>query len=202
MMGHALSLTDWQSFYVLVGSSAAALTGLTFVVITLSAERRDLANSASQRLTGLRVFITPTAVHFAAALWLSAIMSMPGQTTLALEILLAGTGAAGLIYCLSVITPMFRRSFGYEPFLSDWIWNAVLPVLGYLALTVTGLMLPHLPVVALYAVSGAVLLLLFIGIHNAWDVVVWMTTERHAHRERERQHQNQSQSQSQSGPPR
>jgi hypothetical protein len=32
-----------------------------------------------------------------------------------------------------------------------------------------------------------VLLLLFIGIHNAWDVVVWMTTERHAHRERQRQ---------------
>lgn len=197
-MGHPLSLVDWQSFYVLVGSSAAALTGLTFVVITLSAERRDLANSASQRLTGLRVFITPTAVHFAAALWLSALMSIPGQTTFALEALLAATGAAGLIYCATVIRPMLTRSFGYEPFLSDWIWNAALPVLGYLALAATGLALPRQPAASLYAVSGAVLLLLFIGIHNAWDVVVWMTTERHAHRERERRSQNQSQTQSQS----
>ncbi|HEY1889433.1 MAG TPA: hypothetical protein VGG63_03460 [Steroidobacteraceae bacterium] len=193
-MGHSISLTDWQSFYVLVGSSAAALTGLTFVVITLSAERRDLANSASQRLTGLRVFITPTAVHFAAALWLSAVMSMPGQTTLALEVLLGATGVGGLIYCASVISPMLKRSFGYEPFLSDWIWNAVLPVLGYVALAVTGLMLPHHPAACLYAVSGAVLLLLFIGIHNAWDVVVWMTTERHAHRERQRQRSESEQS--------
>lgn len=186
-MNHTLMLTDWQSFYVLVGSSAGALTGLTFVVVTVSAERRDEIGSASARLRGLRVFITPTAVHFAAALWLSAVMSMPGQTTLALELLLGATGVAGLIYCAGVIGPMLRRSFGYEPFLSDWIWNAVLPVLGYLALAVIGFMLPYHPAASLYAVSGAVLLLLFIGIHNAWDVVVWMTTERHAHRERQRQ---------------
>lgn len=187
MMGHPLSLSDWQSFYVLIGSSAAALTGLTFVVVTLSGERRDMANSASQRLTGLRVFITPTAVHFAAALWLSALMSIPGQTTLALEVLLAVTGVAGLIYCATLVNRLLASSFGYKPFLSDWIWNAALPVLGYLALAVTGLVLPHHPAASLYAVSGVVLLILFIGIHNAWDVVVWITTERHAHRERQRQ---------------
>jgi hypothetical protein len=28
--------------------------------------------------------------------------------------------------------------------------------------------------------------LTFIGVHNAWDVVVWVTTERHANRERQR----------------
>jgi hypothetical protein len=194
-MSQPLSLTDWQSFYVLVGSSAAALTGLTFVVVTLSAERRDLANSASQRLMGLRVFITPTAVHFAAALWLSALLSIPGQRTLALAALLGVTGVAGLIYCATLIRPMLARSFGYEPFISDWIWNAVLPVLGYLALAVTGFVLPQRPAASLYAVSAAVLLLLFIGIHNAWDVVVWMTTERHAHPERQRGQQQRPQQQ-------
>jgi hypothetical protein len=180
-------VTDWQSFYVLVGSSAGALTGLTFVVITISAERNDPAGSASQRLTGLRVFITPTAVHFGVALWLSAVMSIPGLTALVLGILLAGTGVGGLIYCATLIRPLVGRSFGYKPFLSDWIWNAVLPVLAYLALAVTGLVLPRQPAASLYAVGGAVLLILFIGIHNAWDVVVWITTERHAHRERQRQ---------------
>jgi hypothetical protein len=177
-------LSDWQSFYVLVGSSAAALTGLTFVVITISAERGDIAGSASARLTGLRVFITPTAVHFCTALWLSALMSIPGQTAAVLEALLAATGLGGLIYCATLLRPMFARSFGYKPFVSDWIWNAVLPVIAYAALAAAGFLLPEQAAISLYLTGGMVLLLLFIGIHNAWDVVVWMTTERHAHRER------------------
>ncbi|HEV2272058.1 MAG TPA: hypothetical protein VGR92_21610 [Steroidobacteraceae bacterium] len=185
-MNHALALADWQSFYVLVGSSAGALTGLTFVVITVSADRRDETGSASARLTGLRVFITPTAVHFGAALWLSALMCIPGQTALVMAVLLAGTGLAGLLYCATLVRRMFGSFPGYKPFLSDWIWNAVLPVAAYLTLAASGLLLPRQTAAGLYIVSGAVLLLLFIGIHNAWDVVVWMTTERHAHRERQR----------------
>jgi hypothetical protein len=179
-------LNDWQSFYVLVGSSAAALTGLTFVVITISAERGEITGSASARLTGLRVFITPTAVHFCTALWLSALMCMPGQTPGVLEALLMATGLAGLVYCATLLRPMLARSFGYKPFVSDWIWNAVLPVTAYLALAAAGFIIPHEPGLSLYMTGGVVLLLLFIGIHNAWDVVVWMTTERHAHRERQR----------------
>lgn len=181
-------LTDWQSFYVLVGSSAAALTGLTFVVITISAERGDITGSASARLTGLRVYITPTAVHFGAALWLSALMCIPGQTAVTLEVLLAATGVAGLAYCATLLRPMFSSSFGYKPFLSDWIWSVVLPVIAYLALALAGLVMPYKEAPCTYAVGGVVLLLLFIGIHNAWDVVVWITTERHAHRERQHQH--------------
>lgn len=186
LSSHALALANWQSFYVLTGSSAAALTGLTFVVITISAERGDVTGSAAARLAGLRVYITPTAVHFAAALWLSALMSIPGQTAGALEVLLTASGLAGLIYCVPLLARMRAGSFGYKPFLSDWIWNAVLPVSAYLALTAAGLILPHQSAPSLYAVSGVVLLLLFIGIHNAWDVVAWMTTERHAHQERHR----------------
>jgi hypothetical protein len=191
-LSHALALTDWQSFYTLVGSSAGALTGLTFVVITISAERGEDTGSASTRLTGTRVFITPTAVHFGAALWLSALLCIPGQTALTLAVLLVATGVAGLIYCGTLISRMLGFASlgfasGYKPFTSDWIWNVVLPVLAYLVLAVTGFTLPREVAASLYAVSGAVLLLLFIGIHNAWDVVVWMTTERHARRERQRE---------------
>lgn len=35
-------LVAWESFYVIVGSSGAALTGLQFVVIALIAESRTL----------------------------------------------------------------------------------------------------------------------------------------------------------------
>lgn len=184
-LSHVPALTDWQSFYVLVGSSAAALTGLTFIVITIAADNNDIAGSASARLSGLRVFITPTAVHFGSALWLSALMSIPGHSALSLQVLLTGTGVAGLIYCASLLRRMLAGLSGYRPFLSDWVWSAVLPLLAYSALTATGLMMPRQAAICLYGVSGVVLLLLFIGIRNAWDVVVWMTTERHARRERQ-----------------
>ncbi len=183
---HALALSDWQSFYVVVGSSAAALTGLTFIVITIAADDGELAGSASARLSGLRVFITPTAVHFGTALWLSALMCIPGQTAVSLEVLLAGTGLAGLAYCAVLLGRMFGSSLGYRPFASDWIWSILLPMAAYLALAVTGFTMPHRPTVSLYSVSGVAMLLLLIGIHNAWDVVVWITTERHARRERQR----------------
>lgn len=183
---HALALSDWQSFYVIVGSSAAALTGLTFIVITLAADDGEHASSASARLSGLRVFITPTAVHFGTALWLSALMCIPGQTALALEMLLGGTGFAGLVYCAVLFGRMLGKSFGYKPFVSDRIWSILAPAAAYLALAATGFMMPHRAAISLYAVSGVAMLLLLIGIHNAWDVVVWITTERHARRERQR----------------
>lgn len=185
-VARVLVLSDWQSFYVIVGSSAAALTGLTFIVITIAANDGDAASSAPARLSGLRVFITPTAVHFGSALWLAALMSIPGQTAITLRLLLGATGLAGLTYCAIVLNLMLARSLGYRPFVSDWIWSVVLPVAAYLALAIAGFVMPYRPAPCVYTVGGVALLLLFIGIHNAWDVVVWITTERHAHRDRQR----------------
>lgn len=63
----------WQNLYVIVGSSAGVLIGLQFVVITLIAQmsiERDLEHAGS-------AFATPTIVHFAVVLLLSAGMSAP-----------------------------------------------------------------------------------------------------------------------------
>ena len=52
-------LEGWENFYVITGSSAAGLIGLTFVVIALAADsRRD-------NHRGLRVYVTPmfTGIH-------------------------------------------------------------------------------------------------------------------------------------------
>jgi hypothetical protein len=54
-------LGDWRSFYGIVGLSAAALTGFTFVVIALAPEK-------PRRLTGQRVYMTPAVIHFGSAL--------------------------------------------------------------------------------------------------------------------------------------
>src|SRR5882724_2558635 len=62
-------LAEWENFYVIVGSSAAALTGLMFVVIALIADSAPAA--ATPR--SIAAYTTPTIVHFCAALLASVI---------------------------------------------------------------------------------------------------------------------------------
>jgi hypothetical protein len=181
-----LPLGEWANFYVLVGTSAGALTGLTFVVITISGDRSAGADSAAARLTGLRAFITPTAIHFGAALWLSALLLMPRQTALSAALCLGATSLAGLYFSGRVLRLIAAIRSEYRPFLTDWLWNVVLPAVAYLSLLAAAILLTARPPQSLYIVAGAALVLLTIGIHNAWDVVVWFTTERHAQRDRKR----------------
>src|SRR5207302_1827740 len=168
-LSEALPLNGWENFYVIVGSSAAALTGLTFIVITIAADAAGLANTPRARLSGLRAFITPTTVHFASVLWMSALLSVPGQTVFSLALCLGISGLAGIVYCTRVILWMLEILSEYKPFIADWIWSAVLPFFAYACLLAVALLLPGHPVASLYVVGGITLLLLFIGIHNAWD---------------------------------
>lgn len=174
----ALSLGSWENFYVIVGSSAGALTGLTFIVITIAADAA-MPVSASSRLVGLRAFITPTAVHFGAALWIAALMSIPGHTELSLTLCLGASGLIGTLYCGYVVSLMLDQRFNYTLALSDWIWSLLLPLATYLSLLLGALWVHTHQLAALYLVAGVSLLLLLLGLHNAWDVVVWITTERH-----------------------
>jgi hypothetical protein len=91
-------LSGWDNFFVIVGSSGAALIGLQFVVITLITDSRHRTTPAS-----LGAFGTPTVVHLAGALLISAIMSAPWWSLFPLSIALAVTGLLGLGYCAMVV---------------------------------------------------------------------------------------------------
>ena len=142
-----------------------------FVVVALGAERRTV--SSPEGATGLSSFGTPTVVHFCAVLLLAALVTTPAQTRTTLGVCLLTMGAAGLLYGLRVLVRA-RRQRDYEPVLEDWIWHTVLPFIAYAALLVTGIAMRSVPAAALYAVAFSELLLLFIGIHNAWDAAVWI----------------------------
>jgi hypothetical protein len=180
-----LPLAEWANFYLLIGTSAGALTGLTFVVITISGDPVR-AESAATRLTGLRAFITPTAVHFGSALWISALLCIPGHTALSAAVCIGATSVVGILYSVRVLRLMAAMRANYSPFVSDWVWNIVLPAFGYLSLLAAAFLMPPYPPLSLDIVAVATLVLLTVGIHNAWDVVVWFTTERHAHPGRKR----------------
>jgi hypothetical protein len=165
-------IDSWDNFYVIIGSSAAGLTGLTFVVIALASDAMQL------RMWGLRTFVTPVVMHFGSALWLSALLCVPGQTAMSLSVCMFVSGAILSVYGGATVYRMYRGRKEYRPVIEDWIWNATLPLLCYLALLVTGVWLLRQPAVALYFVGASALGLLFIGIHNVWDLAVWITIER------------------------
>ena len=159
-------LVRWESFYVIVGTSAAVLTSLQFVVITLVAQR------GSGSSEGNRAFGTPTIVHFGAVVFIAALLAAPWPSLCGVALVLGLCGAAGLGY-EAVILRLARRQTSYLPVLEDWIWHFTLPPIGYGILLIAALMLQPDPKLSLFVVAGAVLLLLFIGIHNAWDAVTF-----------------------------
>ena len=161
------ALSGWENFYVIVGSSAGALIGLQFVVITLIAEIPTAADAA-----GAGAFATPTITHFTATLLLSALLSAPWKTVNSAAWAWGLLGLAGVIYELVVIRRMRTQSV-YKPVLEDWMFHAWLPLAAYVTLAVSALCAPAHDREALFAVCGGALLLLFIGIHNAWDAVMW-----------------------------
>ena len=160
-------LTAWESYYVIVGSSGAALTGLMFVVITL-------VNDSARRTSGaIAAFSTPTIIHFGAALLVSAIISAPWTTLGPVGLTIGLCGVAGLAYITIVIVRMFNVNV-YKPVFEDWTFHAALPAISYLTLLGSAVSLTRHPQASLFAIAGATLLLLFIGIHNAWDTVTFL----------------------------
>ena len=168
----------WDNFYVIVGSSAAALTGLQFVVITLI----DADKSARAGTAEVGAFGTPTVVHFCAALLISTILSAPWHDASSVASALVICGVSGVVYAALVIRRAARAT-GYKPVLEDWIWHATLPLLAYGTLLVAALALPHRTASSLFAVAAAALLLLLVGIHNAWDTVTYLAIDRARARE-------------------
>jgi hypothetical protein len=167
-------LTTWQNFYVIIGSAAATLTGLLFVVITLIAGVRVRVSSPSG---GIATFSTPNVVHFCAALLVAALLSAPWQALWTAGLLLGLSGLGGMIYVVIVLRRARRLQTDYQPVLEDWLWHTVLPLVSYTALVVAAIVLPGHPAPALFVIAAATVLLLFIGIHNAWDNVIYIAIE-------------------------
>lgn len=161
-------LRAWDSFYVIVGPSAAVLIGLQFVVIVLSAEINVLGDDGT-----VSAFSTPTIIHFCEVLLVSALISAPWSGLFVPAVALGLCGIAGLCYAALVVRRTRRQTL-YTPVLEDWIWHCILPLVAYAALVIVALMLPRWPTPALFGISALMLLLLFIGLHNAWDAVVYM----------------------------
>ena len=166
------SLSDWNNYYIIVGSAAAGLTGLTFVVIALAADTRRASAG------GLSAYVSPTIIHFASVLALSAYLCMPGHSTLSLSVGFGAVGLFGVVYGGFVARGMVRIAKFYVPVLEDWVWHVSAPEVSYAMLCLMAVLIWHHQSFALYGVAVLAAVLLFIGIHNAWDVALSISLQR------------------------
>jgi len=162
------ALSVWENFYVIVGSSAGALIGLQFVVLTLIADRPAVRGAAQAG----HAFSTPNIVHFGAVLLLAGILSAPWQAIAPVAVLWGLLGLSGIVYA-AVVARRMRRQVAYKPVFEDWLFHLLLPLAAYATLAVAAFAAGSYLREALFGIGAAALLLLFVGIHNAWDAVTY-----------------------------
>jgi hypothetical protein len=169
-------LGPWSNFYLMIGPAAAALTGLMFVVITLvQNESRDRRSP-----DGIGTFSTPTVVHFAGVLIISAVMLAPWHRTTYPAMIFGIAGFIGAAYVLVLIfrTVRMSRHDQYRADAEDWTWYNVVPFGAYVLLFAGGAVLLHEPTIALFLIAASSVSFLVAGIHNAWDIVTYLALVR------------------------
>jgi len=162
-------LTEWQNFYVIVGSAAGALTGLQFVVMALIADMPAM----EQESEAITAFSTPSVVNFGAVLLLSAVLAMPWHGITPVSIVWGVAGVVGVLYT-AITGWRFNRQRAYSPVFEDYFYRVILPLIGYFILFDAALAAKSRESAALFQVAVVVLMLLFIGIHDAWDNATYL----------------------------
>jgi len=159
---------SWHDFYILVGTASATLVGLMFVSASIGASVFTERNRSA-----LQAFLSPTVVNFAAALFVCIGVMIPSQTWLSLGVMLAAGGIAGLIYAGRVWFYMFiRRSFHVDAI--DRMFYATVPLLGYLLVLAAGILLLLGKRWSAEVTAAALVVLMFAGVRNAWDMTTWI----------------------------
>jgi len=136
-------------------------------VLTLVAGRPQVQDSQAGAACA-----TPSVVHFGVVLLLSAVLSAPWSGTGTVAVSWGLIGLIGTIYAVIVVRRM-RAQNAYKPVFEDWLFHCLLPASAYAVLFVSAWIASSHTRHALFLVATATLLVLFIGIHNAWDGVTY-----------------------------
>jgi hypothetical protein len=165
------ALQGWQNFYMLAGAASATLTGLMFVAVTFGSNL--VTPDTPQRST--RAFLDPTYLHFVQVLLTACLMTVPTLGAVSLGCVLIAVGAYRLVG-LHWVFGRYRdaqREHG-DIDVSDWVMSIALPLLCHGALMAIGTgFIQHNPA-APTALAVVTMMLLFLGIHCTWELLVWM----------------------------
>jgi hypothetical protein len=159
-------LESWHEFYMLTGTAGLTLTGLLFVVVSLAPRV-----VAEHHASGVRSFASPNAVYFTTALVVSAVALVPDLPAGVMGAFLCFGSSASLGYLAHAKIHQRWRQNNYS--LLDWAWYVGLPVAAYVLLLACGIGFFFEFALSMHGVGAALILLLVIGLRNAWDIVIW-----------------------------
>jgi hypothetical protein len=172
-------LHPWQNFYMLIGGASATLAGLMFIAISLGATRRPTDDERSMMQMAYSAFLSPTYIHFVYVLVTAVVVFVPTLNETVLGVLLVLTGAGSLGYIVRHL-PFVRKRFRIGSLdRSDLVWYSLMPSICYLLYLDAGIALLRAAAGAqsrghaLDALATASVLLVIVGVRNAWDLVVF-----------------------------
>ena len=126
-----------------------------------------------ESIPGLRVFVSPTLIHFVYVLVIATVVVIPTVTRMPLGILLVLVGLLSFGRAVSTV-PFMRQQYRQKMVdIHDWVWHLIAPSVSYLLLAGTGIGLLLGVNRAFNGMALASILLLVSVIRNAWDMVVW-----------------------------
>ena len=159
-------LHKWHDFYLMLGSSAAALVALLFVAISIGVGFFTHRNQA-----GTRTFTSPVIVHFSGILFISAIALAPVHGPVTLVALIA-TGVVGAV--VAAITTYHVFDFMGDGLVEeiDKFAYGFLPLAAYFGIVAGGVLLAMRWEWAPELLAGSVLAQLLVNIRNAWDLML------------------------------
>lgn len=160
----------WGEFYLLVGSAAAVLIGLIFVVVTLMQDK-----PRSTMLSGSRYYMGPVVLNVSFVLVLSAAALAGHITATSMGLICATIALWGFARSAMSFTGIRTLVWDEEPphWTDAWFYGAI-PAVIYAGLAAvawafwTG---QHWAVDGVAVVINAILL---VSIRNEWDLVTWL----------------------------
>jgi hypothetical protein len=157
---------QWSEFYLLVGSAAAVLIGLIFVVISLMQDR-----SRSTILTGSRLYMGPIVLGVSFVLVLSAAALCPGIDNRQFAGVTAVVALWGLVRAL--MSTIGIRGLKEVHWTDFWFYGVV-PTGIYFALAWVALAFWNDCPWAEVGVAVVITAMLLAAIRNEWDLITWI----------------------------
>jgi hypothetical protein len=157
----------WGEFFLLVGSAAAVLIGLIFVVISLMQDR-----SRSSVLAGSRLYMGPIVLGVSFALALSAAALTPGIERPAFAEIAGAVALWGLVRAV-MSTVGIARLKDQVHWTDVWFYG-VIPTALYLGLGAVAVAFWRADWWAHYGLAVAITGLLLLAIRNEWDLITWI----------------------------
>ena len=159
----------WENFYLIVGPSAAALIGLMFVVVTLTAGRERDATEQGKHL-----YTSPIVWHLAVVLLLSGGAIAPTMNAKFFGAASGGLALLGIAMATRSTVGIHRsRMTGPDSTFDMW-WYGIIPGVAYIGLGAAAAAVLAGSSWSASAVAAALMGLLLVSIHAEWDLVTFL----------------------------